>query len=41
MILYSYVKLAMADAAVRWVDLGATRRTAKTAIGFVPHPMAG
>ena len=39
--LYSYVKLAMADAAVRWVDLGATRRTAKTAIGFVPHPMAG
>lgn len=39
--LYEFVRIAIADPEVNWVDLGATRRTAKTAIGFTGYPHSG
>lgn len=39
--LYNYVAQAIADPTIRWVDLGASRRTAKTAIGFKPYTSSG
>lgn len=34
-----YVKVGIADPEINWVDLGASRRSAKTAIGFTGHPV--
>ncbi|GAB4819106.1 hypothetical protein N2152v2_006152 [Parachlorella kessleri] len=39
--LYEYFKIAIADPAINWVDLGATRRTAKTSIGCEGYPVSG
>lgn len=39
--LYAYVEIAIADPGINWVDLGASRRTAKMAIGFQPYPSSG
>lgn len=38
---YNYVALAIADPTINWIDLGASRRTAKTMMGFKPYPSAG
>lgn len=34
-----YVKIGIADPAINWIDLGASRRSAKTAIGFTGYPV--
>jgi hypothetical protein len=34
-----YVKVGIADPTINWVDLGASRRSAKTAIGFTGYPV--
>ena len=34
-----YVKVGIADPSIHWIDLGASRRSAKTAIGFTGHPV--
>jgi hypothetical protein len=39
--LYNYVRIAIEDPKFNWVDLGASRRTAKMAIGFNPYPSSG
>jgi len=39
--LYAYVDIAIKDPDINWVDLGASRRTAKLAIGFKPYPSSG
>lgn len=40
-VLYNYVEHAILDPQINWVDLGASHRKAKTAIGFSPYPCAG
>ena len=40
-ILYSYVDWAIKNPKINWVDLGASHRKAKTAIGFQPYPSSG
>lgn len=40
-ILYNYVEHAIQDPKINWVDLGASHRKAKTAIGFSPYPCSG
>lgn len=40
-ILYSYVQKAIEDPDINWVDLGASHRKAKMAIGFSPYPSSG
>lgn len=40
-VLYNYVEYAILDPKINWVDLGASHRKAKTAIGFTPYPCAG
>lgn len=40
-VLYNYVEYAILDPQINWVDLGASHRKAKTAIGFTPYPCAG
>lgn len=40
-ILYSFVDKAIGDPNVNWVDLGASHRKAKQAIGFSPYPSSG
>ena len=39
--LYEYIRVGIEDPGINWVDLGASRRTAKTAIGFHPYPSSG
>lgn len=39
LVLLQYVKVGIADPAINWIDLGASRRSAKTAIGFTGHPV--
>jgi hypothetical protein len=34
-----YVKIGIADPTINWIDLGASRRSAKTAIGFTGYPV--
>lgn len=34
-----YVKVGIADPTINWIDLGASRRSAKTAIGFTGYPV--
>jgi len=34
------VKIGIADPAINWIDLGASRRSAKTAIGFTGYPVS-
>ena len=34
-----YVKIGIADPTIQWIDLGASRRSAKTAIGFTGYPV--
>jgi len=34
-----YVKIGIADPTIHWIDLGASRRSAKTAIGFTGYPV--
>jgi hypothetical protein len=36
---WQYVKIGIADPTINWVDLGASRRSAKTAIGFTGYPV--
>ncbi|KDD72317.1 hypothetical protein H632_c3522p0, partial [Helicosporidium sp. ATCC 50920] len=38
--LYEFVKVAIADPKINWVDLGASRRQAKTSIGFTGYPIS-
>lgn len=38
--LYEYVKIGIADPTIQWIDLGASRRSAKVAIGFTGHPVS-
>lgn len=38
--LYEYVRMAIADPEINWVDLGASRRQAKTSIGFEGYPVS-
>lgn len=38
--LYEYVKIGIADPTIQWIDLGASRRSAKTAIGFTGYPVS-
>ena len=40
-ILYSFIDRAISDPKVNWVDLGASHRKAKMAIGFSPYPSSG
>lgn len=40
-ILYSYVEKAIESPSINWVDLGASHRKAKMAIGFQPYPFSG
>lgn len=40
-ILYSYVEKAIESPSITWVDLGASHRKAKMAIGFQPYPFSG
>ena len=35
-----YVKIGIADPTINWIDLGASRRSAKTAIGFTGYPVS-
>jgi hypothetical protein len=39
--LYNYVRIGIEDPTINWIDLGASRRTAKVAIGFNPYPSSG
>lgn len=39
--LYNYVEYAISKPNLNWVDLGASHRTAKMAIGFSPYPCSG
>ena len=34
-----YVKIGIADPTINWIDLGASRRSAKVAIGFTGYPV--
>lgn len=34
------MKIGIADPAINWIDLGASRRSAKTAIGFTGYPVS-
>lgn len=34
------MRVAIADPSIRWVDLGASRRQAKTSIGFKGYPVS-
>ncbi|EFN59064.1 expressed protein [Chlorella variabilis] len=38
--LYEYVKIGIADPTINWIDLGASRRSAKVAIGFTGYPVS-
>lgn len=38
--LYEYVRVGIADPSINWIDLGASRRSAKTAIGFTGYPVS-
>lgn len=38
-LLLQYVKVGIADPGINWIDLGASRRTAKSAIGFTGYPV--
>jgi hypothetical protein len=38
---YNYVGLAIADPEINWLDLGASRRSVKTSMGFKPYPASG
>lgn len=40
-VLYNYVEYAITAPNIKWVDLGASHRKAKTAIGFSPYPCSG
>lgn len=38
--LYEFVRVAIEDPSIKWVDLGASRRQAKTSIGFKGYPIS-